>query len=70
MNETVEILINEERHQVPTGATVASVLEHLGVGSGTAVVEHNGAIVSRTQYDLTKVQGGDRLELVRFMGGG
>jgi phosphoglycerate dehydrogenase-like enzyme len=33
-------------------------------------VEHNGVIVSRTNWSQTVVSAGDRLEVVHFVGGG
>jgi len=33
-------------------------------------VEHNGAIIQRTQWPATPVAEGDRLEIVHFVGGG
>ncbi|MCU0664094.1 MAG: sulfur carrier protein ThiS [Myxococcota bacterium] len=51
-------------------SSLAAVLDSLGISCATAVVEHNGVIVPREQFEATAVGPGDRLELVRFMGGG
>lgn len=52
------------------GWTVASVLaERGGAGPGVAV-EQNGAVVRRADHAQTPVNPGDRLEIVRLVGGG
>jgi sulfur carrier protein len=51
-------------------ANVGALLETLRVDPSTIVVEHNGALLRRDQLDVCVLQEGDRLELVRFVGGG
>jgi sulfur carrier protein len=51
-------------------ADVAALLRDLRVEPSTIVVEHNGALLRRDQLDRCELHEGDRLELVRFVGGG
>ena len=66
----MNLWINGRVREVPAGATVASLLEGLGLGSGRVAVERNGAIVPRAEYEATPLAEGDRLEIVQFVGGG
>jgi thiamine biosynthesis protein ThiS len=66
----VNVRINGQDRDVPAGATVASLLEDLGLGSERVAVERNGAIVPKTEYETTPLTEGDRLEIVQFVGGG
>jgi sulfur carrier protein len=46
------------------------VIAELGLKGDRVAVEHNGEIVPRTSWTQTIVGGGDRLEVVHFVGGG
>ena len=66
----MEVLVNGERRAVVDGATVADLLEDLGLGSRWVVVERNGEPVARRDHGTTALADGDRLELVRAVAGG
>lgn len=67
---TVRVRVNGEDRDVPEGATVRGLLEHLELEPAMVVVERNREIVDRERYDEVEVEPGDRLELVHFVGGG
>jgi len=46
------------------------VIGALGLAADRVAVELNGEIVRRTAWAATQVSGGDRLEVVHFVGGG
>ena len=50
--------------------TLASLLEQMDVKEATAAAEIDGEIVSREKFEETKLQSGQSIELVRFVGGG
>lgn len=50
--------------------TVETLLQELNLGSKKIAVELNREIVPRDSYQTTKLQPGDRLEIVHFVGGG
>ena len=52
------------------GTTLGALLVSLGVQPATVVVERNGEVVPRDAFDRTVLAEGDRLEVVRFVGGG
>jgi thiamine biosynthesis protein ThiS len=66
----MQIRINGERREVADGATVQAVLDELQFKAAGTVVERNGEVVDRAAYGEAALQEGDRLELVRFVGGG
>jgi sulfur carrier protein len=52
------------------GATVADVVRELALEGKRIAVERNGEIVPRSRYADTRVEDGDRLEIVGAVGGG
>ena len=66
----VRIEVNGEARDVDTGTTVAALLRELGVDDGPVAVERNEAIVPRAEHATTSLAEGDRVEVVRFVGGG
>ena len=49
---------------------VLEQLTQMGFDAKRVAVEKNGAIVPRAEYETTPLQEGDKLEVVRFVGGG
>jgi len=66
----MNLTINGETRDVAGGHTVLTLLEELGLKPEATVVERNAAIVDRERYGDTRIEENDRLELVRFVGGG
>lgn len=66
----LDIVVNGEPRRVPAPATLLDLLSHLGLDPRTVVVEHNRRIVRRPQLAETRLDEGDAIELVHFVGGG
>ena len=66
----MQIWINEEPQEVKDGVTLQGLLNELGFDAATVVVEKDGAIVARDAFAATVLNAGNRLEIVRFVGGG
>ena len=66
----MELMVNGEGRNVPDGITAATLLEHLKVQPEQVVVEVNLEIVKRAQLPGTVLKDGDRVEIVRLVGGG
>ena len=66
----IEISVNGRSRVVPAETTVAALLVLLGVERGRVAVERNHDVVPRKDYDHVTLAGGDRLEVVAFVGGG
>ncbi|MGA7124487.1 MAG: sulfur carrier protein ThiS [Polyangiaceae bacterium] len=66
----MEVTVNGTRQDVPEGVTVRGLVEHLGLTEGPVAVEINRAIVPRALHAQTRVEPGDVVEIVHFVGGG
>jgi len=69
----MEVLkINGIEKQFPDGlpTTLIELLKQLDIHQATVVAEINGKIIAREDFSQTRVSPGQRIELVRFVGGG
>jgi sulfur carrier protein len=69
----MEVLkINGIEKQFPDGLpkTLSELLKQLDIHQATVVAEVNGKIIAREDFSQTQLSGGQRIELVRFVGGG
>jgi thiamine biosynthesis protein ThiS len=70
MKTTISVVVNGESRAAKPGATVIDLLRDLGLDSGRVAIERNLEILPRAQWIETKVEPGDRYEIVQFVGGG
>ena len=49
---------------------VEALVAELGLPLSAALVEHNGTALLRSEWPRTKLQDGDRLEIIRMVAGG
>ncbi len=70
METTITIRVNGENRAARLGATVADLLQELGLQAGRVAIERNLEILPRPKWPETPVQAGDRFEIVQFVGGG
>ena len=66
----MDVVINGEHKRVTPGASLLDVLSQLELDPRAVVVEHNRRIVRRPALSDVKVNEGDAIELVHFVGGG
>ena len=66
----MRVLVNGETMDVPEGVSVDGLLEHLKVKREFTAVALNREITPKAQYADTHLKDGDRVEIVRPMGGG
>lgn len=66
----MKLQINGEQRELPDGLTLAELLEQLAMKADRVAVELNREIVRREAWAQTRLQPGDRLEIVQFVGGG
>ena len=66
----MQVEVNGQLRELPEGATVATLLQQLGVDGGPVAVERNREIVPRARHGQTTLCEGDALEVVQFVGGG
>jgi thiamine biosynthesis protein ThiS len=66
----VKLRINGESRDTPALATVADLAAWLDLPAFGSAVELNGEVVRRADHPATPLKEGDRLEVVRLVGGG
>ena len=66
----IQIFLNGEPRSVPDGIDVAKLLELLSLPHQRVAIELNKQVVRRTSWPDTRVNTGDRIEVVHFVGGG
>jgi thiamine biosynthesis protein ThiS len=66
----VNVVINGEEHELDAGTTIARLIDDLGLAGKRVAVELNLAVVDSERWASTVLAAGDRLEVVRFVGGG
>ena len=60
----------EERSLSSSEVSVSELLEQLGLQNRRVAVEVNQRIVPRAQHAEHRLQNGDKVEIVHFVGGG
>ena len=66
----MELILNGEPKTVAEGMTITRLLEDLQIAPERVVVELNLKILKRAEHLGIILQPGDRVEIVRFVGGG
>ena len=66
----MQVTINGEGRELPSPMSIAQLLADLGLDPRKIAVEQNLEIVPRSLYQETTVNSGDKLEIVKFVGGG
>jgi sulfur carrier protein len=66
----IEVTVNGEPLLVPASATVADVLQRLSLDSRRVAVELNLLVLPRAEHSTHRLNHGDQMEIVTFVGGG
>ena len=66
----IPVVLNGENREVPENLTLKELLGFLKVKEERVAIERNRAIVSREAWEQVRVEPGDQLEIVQFVGGG
>ena len=66
----IKVRINAEQRELEAGLNVTELLALVGVAQAGVMVEKNGEVINRDRFDEEPVQEGDKLELIRLIGGG
>ena len=66
----MKVVANGREVEVGDAATVQDLIEAMGLGAKWVLVERNGEPVERADITATRLEEGDRLELVRAVAGG
>jgi thiamine biosynthesis protein ThiS len=66
----VKLQINGEVRETPALSTVADLAAWLALPAFGSAIELNGEVIRRADHRATPLKEGDRLEVVRLVGGG
>ena len=66
----MKLLVNGKPVELPDGSTVAGLLAELDVEPAKVAVERNQDVVPRRTWDEARLDDGDQVEIVTFVGGG
>jgi sulfur carrier protein len=66
----MQLFVNGEARTVDAPASLAELVDALGLAGKRIAIERNGEIVPKSRYAQTRVDTGDRLEIVAAVGGG
>ena len=69
-NSTMNITCNGEQKAVDNDISLNDLVLSLKLNPQSLVAEVNGKIIEQPQFSDKKLQDGDRIELIRFVGGG
>jgi thiamine biosynthesis protein ThiS len=69
-SQAISLLLNGKQHSVASETPLPRLLEDLGVDRRLVAVAHNGDVIPRDQYESVVLHDGDRVEIVRMVGGG
>ena len=64
------VTVNGKPTELPDGLTIDGALEHLKIRREYTAVALNREVTPKAAYARTVLKGGDRVEIVRPMGGG
>jgi len=65
----MNLIVNGDERRI-TAETLSALVEELGMKPDRVAIELNREIVHKEQWPQTRLQDGDRLEIVHFVGGG
>ena len=66
----IQVSVNGEAVQVPAGSSLSDLLRTLQLDRARVAVEHNRRVVPRAEHAGVRLNHGDQLEIVTFVGGG
>lgn len=66
----MKIILNGKDTELEKNITITELLQNLKIHSKVVVVEINGNIVEKDNFDNTFIKENDKVEVVRFVGGG
>jgi thiamine biosynthesis protein ThiS len=66
----ITVSINGEARQLPAGSTISDLLRELALDRARVAVEHNRRVVPRAEHEAARLNHGDAVEIVTFVGGG
>ncbi|GBE12031.1 bifunctional sulfur carrier protein/thiazole synthase protein [bacterium BMS3Bbin14] len=66
----MQIILNGQQKNLDHNITLSTLLDSLNLQPDTMVAEINGRIIKPGSYPQLELKDGDKVELIRFVGGG
>lgn len=66
----MKLQINGQPREVADDITVSALLQSLEIGKQRVAVARNGEVVPKASHAATVLQEGDKVEVVKMVGGG
>ena len=66
----MNITVNGEKKELPRNCSVTDLLDSLELKNAFVAVAINNSCVSRSQYEKTRIQDNDKVEILAPMAGG
>ncbi len=70
MSGMIKIIVNGQPREAPSGATLADLIQELGLAKAACAAEVNKVLVRRGDREARTVAEGDVIEVVTLVGGG
>ena len=70
VSSPIKIFINGDLKKFPSETNIVSVLESLNISSKHIAIEINESLVFRSDWEETNLKDGDKVEIVKAIGGG
>ena len=70
VSSPIKIFINGDLKKFPKEINIVSVLESLNISSKHIAIEINENLVFRSDWQETNLKDGDKVEIVKAIGGG
>jgi sulfur carrier protein len=67
---TITVSANGHPHEVPAKSTVADFLQEIDVTPAYVVVQVDGVLIARSEFEQIVLQQGNKIEIVTLVGGG
>ena len=66
----ISVVLNGEKREVPENLSLKELLRFLSLKEERVAIERNREIIKREAWEQVRVEPGDQLEIVQFVGGG
>ena len=66
----IKIFINGDIKKFPQEVNIVSILESLNISSKHIAIEINESLIFRSDWKKTNLKDGDKVEIVKAIGGG
>ncbi len=70
IRHSISVTVNGKARSLAGEMSLPELLDELGVNRRLVAVAHNGEVVPRDRYAEVVLRAGDRVEIVRMVGGG